>query len=210
MTELLSEITSKLMLLINSVDRGNHKTHQLLQCILEELKTKETTKSSSKLPQSVTENSNKVAQAVTEGKKSIEKSNATSNRLLSEVKTIREGMPVLWQNTLKSRKQAFWQYYRVQHVFQIFSQLLENEPPKMPRSFLPRLIRNEDAEETEIPQALAIEKFKIEINLQKIRLEIYRERFSKIDAIMITKFTTKYSNGICDRLLKQWENDCKR
>ena len=81
---------------------------------------------------------------------------------------------------------------------------------QIPRNFLPRSIRNEDAEETEIRQTLAIEKFKTEINLQKIRLEKYRERFSKIDAIMITKFTTKYSNDICGTLLNQWESDCKR
>ena len=45
---------------------------------------------------------------------STEKSNMTSNRLLSDVKRIKEGMSVLWKNTLNSRKQAFWQYYRVQ------------------------------------------------------------------------------------------------
>ena len=31
----------------------------------------------------------------------------------------------------------------------------------------------------------------------------------KVDAVMITKFTTKYSNGIYDTLLNQWESDCK-
>ena len=159
------------MLLVNSVDRGNQKTCQLLQCILEELETKETTESGSKLLEAVTENINKVAQAVTEGIKYIKKSNVRSNRLLSEVKTIREGMSVLWQNTLNSRKQGIWQYYRAQQIFQIFSQLLENEPPKTPQKFLPRSIRNEGAEETEICQALAIEKFKTEINLQNIRLK---------------------------------------
>ena len=91
----------------------------------------------------------------------------------------------------------FWQYYCVQQVFQIFSQLLENDPSK---KLLPRSVRNKDNEET----------FKTEINLQKIRFEKYREQFPKIDAIMITKFTTKYSNDICDTLLSQWESDCKR
>ena len=57
---------------------------------------------------------------------------------------------------------------------------MENDPPKMSRKFLLKSIRNEDAEETVIRQALAVEKFKTEINLQKIRLEKYRERFSKI------------------------------
>ena len=157
MTELLSEIPGQLMLLVKSVDRGNQVTHQLLQCILEELKTKETTESSSKLFEVVTENSNKVSQAVTEGIKPIEKSNVTSNRLLSEAKTNSEGMSILWQNTLNSRKQAFWQYYRAQQV--------PDDSSEMPRKFLPRSVRNEDAKETEIRQALSIEKFKTEINL---------------------------------------------
>ena len=64
---------------------------------------------------------------------------------------IREGMSVLWQNTLNSRQQALWQYYRTQQVFQIFSQLLKNDPPKMPQKFLPRSIRNEDAKKTDLP-----------------------------------------------------------
>ena len=119
-------------------------------------------------------------------------------------------MAVLWKNRLESEKQAFCQYYRELQVFKIFSQLLENDPPKMPRKFLPRLIRNQDTEHTESCQALAIEKFKRETNLQKIRLERYRERFSKIDAILITKFTTKYSSNICDTLFNDGETDCKK
>ena len=119
-------------------------------------------------------------------------------------------MSVFWQNTLNLRKQKFWQYYRVQQVFQIFTQLLENEPPKMPCQVLSRLIITEDAEETKIHQALAIKKIKTEIILQKIRLEKYRKRFLKIDAIMITKFTTKYGNNICDTFMNQWASVCKR
>ena len=46
--------------------------------------------------------------------------------------------------------------------------------------------------------------------LQNIRLEKYRERYLKNDAIMITKFTTKYSNDICGTVLNQWESDCER
>ena len=49
-----------------------------------------------------------------------------------------------------------------------------------------------------------------QVNLQTIRLEKYRELFSKVDAVMIAKLTTKYSNDICDTLMNQWESDCKR
>ena len=97
------KLAGKLMLLVNSVDREYQETNKLLKCILEEVKTKETTEGSSKLLEAVTENSKKVAQTSNEVIKSIE----TSNRLLlSEVKTVKEGMSVLWQNTLNSRKKV--------------------------------------------------------------------------------------------------------
>ena len=58
-------------------------------------RTKKRTDRGSKLREAITENNNKVAQAISEGIKSIEKSNVTSNTLLLEVKTIKEGMLVL-------------------------------------------------------------------------------------------------------------------
>ena len=103
MTELLPENLGKLMILIDSVDQGNQETHQLWRCILEELKAKETTESSSKRLESATENSNEVEQAVTEGIKSLKRSKVASNRLL----TVKEGMSSLWQNTLNLRKRVF-------------------------------------------------------------------------------------------------------
>ena len=71
----------------------------------------------------------------------------------------------------------------------------------MPRKFFSKSIRNKDAEVTVIRLASPIEKFKTEISLQNIRLEKYRGQFSKIVTIMIKKFTTNYSNDICDTSL---------
>ena len=56
------------------------------------------------------------------------------------------------------------------------------DPPRMPRKFLPRLIKNENQVELEIRRQLAIEKFKSEINIQKKRSEKYQERFMKTDS----------------------------
>lgn len=80
----------------------------------------------------------------------------------------------------------------------------------MPCKFSSKSIRNKDAEVTVIRLASPIEKFKTEISLQNIRLEKYRGQFSKIVTIMIKKFTTNYSNDICDTSLNQWGSDCKR
>ena len=82
------------------------------------------------------------------------------------------------------------------------------DPPRMPRKFLRTFIKNENKEELEIRRQLAVEKFKIEINLQEKRSEKYQERFMKIDAEMITYLTGHFENNeVCDALIKEWESD---
>ena len=77
----------------------------------------------------------------------------------------------------------------------------------MPRKFLPKVIPNKNKEETAIRQQLSLEKFKAEINLQKICSPKYLERFQTLDAHMIAHFTMNYDN-ICNSLTELWENDC--
>ena len=97
--------------------------------------------------------------------------------------------------------QAFFQYYKAKNIAEIFTELLQENPPKMPRTFLPKVIPNENKEETAIRQQLSLEKFKAEINLQKVRSHKYLERFQTLDAHMITySTTTNYDNDICNSL----------
>ena len=86
--------------------------------------------------------------------------------------------------------------------------LLKENPPKMPRKFLPKVIPNENKEETAVRQQLSLEKFKAEINLQKIRSQKYLECFQTLDAHMIAHFTMNYDNDICNSPTELWENDC--
>ena len=78
----------------------------------------------------------------------------------------------------------------------------------MSRKFLPKIIPNENKEETAIRQQLSLEKFKAEISLQKIRSRKYLERFQTLDAHMIAHFTMNYDNDIGNSLTELWENDC--
>ena len=77
---------------------------------------------------------------------------------------IKQHISTLWKNTLNSRKQAFFQYYKAKNVAEIFTELLKENPPKMPWKFLPKAMPNENKEETPIRQQLSLEKFKAEIN----------------------------------------------
>ena len=113
----------------------------------------------------------------------------------------------MWNNTLSSRRQAFWQYYRPKQISDIYEKLLEKNPPQIPRKFLPRMTENETKEETEIRTLVSVEKFKSEIHLQDLRSEKYEIRLNNVDANMITYFTANYENDICDNLIELWEKD---
>ena len=78
----------------------------------------------------------------------------------------------------------------------------------MPRKSLPKILPNENKEETAIRQQLSLEKLKAEISLQKIRSQKYLERFQTLDADMIAHFTMNYDNDIGNSLTKLWENVC--
>ena len=77
----------------------------------------------------------------------------------------------------------------------------------MSRKFLPKALSNENIEETAIRQQLSLEKFKTEINLQKIRSQNYFERFQTLDAHMITHFIINYYNNIFNSLTELWKTD---
>ena len=111
------------------------------------------------------------------------------------------------KNTLNSRKQAFFQYYKAKSIAEIFTDLLKENPSKMPRKFLPKVIPNENKEETAIRQQLSLEIFKAEINLQKIHSHKYLERFQTLDTHMTAHFTMNYDKDMCNSLTELWKND---
>ena len=79
-------------------------------------------------------------------------------------------------------------------------ELLKENPPKMPRKFLPKIIPNESKEETAIRLQLSLEKFKAEISLQKIYSQKYLKCFQTLDPHMVAHFTMNYDNGIGNSL----------
>ena len=121
---------------------------------------------------------------------------------------IKQHISTLWKNTLNSRKQAFFQYYKAKNIAEIFTELLKENPPKMPRKFLPEIIPNGNKEETTIRQQLSLEKFKAEISLQKTCSRKYLERFQTLDTHMIAHFTMNYDNDIGNSITELWKNDC--
>ena len=109
--------------------------------------------------------------AVKTGIKEIDLQQAEKEKLKTTVFKSRERISHLWNNTLNSTWQAFWQYYQSKQISEVYKKLLEKNQPLMSRKFLPRIIENESKEEMEIWTLLSVEKFKSEVHLEDLNSE---------------------------------------
>ena len=167
----MEEIPSKLLLVVNAIDKGNAKTHQLLRTLIEEVQASNRKQNNvvEHVLQTVSNNSAGISTAIQEGFQEVENRNVEKGKIDTNANKIKQHISTLWENTLNSRKQAIFQYYKAKNIAEIFTELLKENPPKMPRKFLPKTIPNKNKEETAIRQQISLEKFKAEIKLQKIR-----------------------------------------
>ena len=167
----MEEIPSKLLLVVNAINKGNAKTHQLLRTLIEEVQTSNRKQNNvvEHVLQTVSNNSAGISTAIQEGFREVENRYVEKGKIDTNANKIKQHISTLWKNTLNSRKQAFFQYYKAKNIAEIFTELLKENPPKMPRKFLPKIIPNKNKEQTAIRQQISLEKFKAEIKLQKIR-----------------------------------------
>ena len=189
-------LLTKVMLLrtlINEIKDGNSKQYRLSEQSIE-------TKSN---------NANDVAKAEKIGVKEIDLHHTEKEKLkMNALSKCEERISHLWNNTINCRRQAFGNIINQNKYVNI--KLLEKNPPQMPWRVLPRMIKNETKEGTEIQTLLSVEKIKSETHLQDLRSEKYKIRLNNVDANIIAYFTANCENDICDNLIELWERDCKK
>ena len=140
-----------------AINDGNKKTHELLRILIEETKNnKNNNVDINQLTNNVTTNENQqaktfaevVASTLTNTFKLEESRKQQEKETRIESDQAKKNIGILWRNKLNSRKQAYWHFWKSQKTAEIFNGLIAENPPKMPRKFLPKAIPNEDEEET--------------------------------------------------------------
>ena len=179
----MEKTQAKLMLIINAIDNGNPETHSLLRTLIDEIKdgNSEQCHPSEQLIETISNNANDVATAVKTGIKEMDLQQAEKEKLKTNAFKCKERIFHLWNNTLNSRRQAFWQYYRSKQISDFYKKLLEKNPPQMPRKFLPRMTENKTKKETETRKLFSVEKFKSKMHLQDLCPEKYEIRLNNVD-----------------------------
>ena len=119
----MEEIPSKLLLVINAIDKGNAETHQLLRTLIEEVQTKNRKQNNlvEQVLQTISNNSVGISTATQKGFQGVENRNAEKGKIDTNANKIKQHISTLWKNTLNSRKQAFFNVTKLK-ILQRYSQ----------------------------------------------------------------------------------------
>ena len=165
----MEEISSKLLLVINAINKGNAETHKLLRAIIEEVQTSNRNQNNivDQVLQSISNNSRGgsrtaatskmerfviivngwkpltiitkhsimdvatvldpplnsagISTATQEEFQGVENRNIEKGKIDTNANKIKQYMSTRWKNTLNSRKQAFFQYYKAKNIREIFT-----------------------------------------------------------------------------------------
>ena len=133
----VSEIPSKILLVVDAVNKGSEKVKDLLWILIEEIrKSREERKSVTDiLLETVTKRLDSNTSTITQSIKIAAEDSSRKRISSSEVHVAKRSVMVLWRNTINTRKQASWNYYRAQQISETFEDLLSQDPPKLPRKF---------------------------------------------------------------------------
>ena len=126
---------------INAIDKGNAEAHQLLRTLIEEVQTSNRKQNNvvEQVLQIIFDDSAGISTAIQEGFQRVENRNVEKGKINTNANKIKQLISTFWKNALNSRKQAFFQYYKAKNIAEIFTELLKENPPKMPRKFLSKL-----------------------------------------------------------------------
>ena len=152
----------------------------------------------------INDSTNSILNTIKEAWKQKEKERTMTSR----IKEYRKEIDKTWTNTLNTRSQAFHNYYKSKNLHRIYTALMEENPPRMPRKLQPKFIQNESPEDTEVRKQSAIEKFNSEIKLLKAKYDRYELRVIQIDCEMLDHLKEKYDEETSNNLFKKWREDC--
>ena len=119
----MEEIPSKLLLVIDAIDKGNAETHQLLRRLIEEVQTSNRKQNNvvEQVLQTISNNSAGISTAIQEGFQGVKNRNVEKGKIDTNANKIKQHISTLWKNTLNSKKQAFFQYYKAKNIAEIFT-----------------------------------------------------------------------------------------
>lgn len=126
-----------------------------------------------------------------------------------EILKQRNNILTTWKGHLNKRKQLYWQSINCENTAIIYETWLNKETKIIPRKFLMKFIRNEDAAERIIRRNSIFTQFQSEIDLLRIRADRHSAKYKQVDQEMLSFLESNYHGDIIAELQNLWAEECK-
>ena len=120
--ELITEHNAQFAIIVNSIEKGNEQTHNLLQELIEEVKqrNKISLEINEKTIKAISTYLKETGQLITDTLRK-EKQTISNNEKKTITKKEKLNIQTLWRNTINTRKQAFWQHHKAKRTYETLS-----------------------------------------------------------------------------------------
>ena len=221
-TEALSELSSKLLLKVSSIEstneelmytirRENQMTYEVMQTLIEETK-RATNVTKALLEKNSTTITTTVQQCKNELKTEFSEAIAATLTIQNnkdEVKNAKKNMEETGNDKLKKRDDIFWRYYRNKRLNELFREELEKENPMLPGRFQIKQRECEADEEYKIRKEFGKESLKTELKLLQVRFIQQQKFIMDTDIDMTNCIRNQHTEDIAVNLIQQWKKECQ-
>lgn len=116
----------------------------------------------------------------------------------------------MWYKLLNQRKQAYWNVIKNENLADTYEIWKNREQIILPRKFRIKSIDSETSEETQIRANLALQRFKTEIALLRLRVPKFKNKFENCDEAITEEISKTCSGLIAEKLQELWKSQVSR
>jgi len=119
-------------------------------------------------------------------------------------------LAALWERKLGARKEAYLSTVRDQGNLEFHEKWIQMTPMIIPRKIQKFEYHNENESQRMLRERSAVHDYKMEIEMEKLRVSVCQEKVRKIDTEMEEIVFTKCSGQVADFVLDLWKKQVKR
>jgi len=202
----LCDISTKLSLILTAI-------HDLTDAVRETNKKilPETTEAVSEISKVIREMDVKIKPAFSRTSEGSEEMETSVNSCFeAEALKVKARLAALWERKLGARKEAYWSTVRDQGNLEFHEKWIQMTPIIIPRKIQKFEYHNENESQRMLRERSVLHDYKMEIEMEKLRVSACQEKVRKIDTEMEEIVFSKCSGQVADFVLDLWKKQVKR
>ena len=115
----------------------------------------------------------------------------------------------IWNRNFTMRKFAFWNMLKNSNKADIYEKWITSTPIILPRKLQVKCIPDEPEQQRRLREKMSLDKFRMEIELLRLRAETNEQKYKSIDEQMQEEISKKAEGTLYDSTIKLWNEECQ-